>query len=187
MKLSDFDFNLPEDLIALEPVKPRDSSKLLRISSSDIYEDTTFDNLTSYLSKGDILVVNDTRVIPSKIFGYKVNLEKELTKISFTFYENRENGQWKALSRPARKINKNDLIFFKKDEHNFHNLFAQIVDKDKGEVTFDFASDNERFIEILNESGEIMLPPYITSKRAIKIEDNDDYQTIFQNNVQQKL
>lgn len=182
MKLSDFDFNLPEDLIALEPVKPRDSSKLLRISSSDIYEDTTFDKLTNYLSKGDILVVNDTRVIPSKIFGYKVNLEKELTKISFTFYENRENGQWKALSRPARKINKNDLIFFKKDEHNFHNLFAQIVDKDKGEVTFDFASDNERFIEILNESGEIMLPPYITSKRAIKIEDNDDYQTIFQNN-----
>ena len=112
MKLSDFDFNLPEDLIALNPVKPRDSSKLLRISSSDIYEDTTFDKLTNYLKRGDVLVVNDTRVIPSKIFGYKINAEKELTRISFTFYENRENGQWKALSRPARKINKNDLIFF---------------------------------------------------------------------------
>ena len=86
MKLSDFDFNLPEDLIALNPVKPRDSSKLLRISSSDIYEDTTFNKLTNFLKKGDVLVVNDTRVIPSKIFGYKVNLEKELTKISFTFF-----------------------------------------------------------------------------------------------------
>ena len=104
MKLSDFDFNLPEDLIALNPVKPRDSSKLLRISSSDVYEDTTFNKLTNYLKKGDVLVVNDTRVIPSKIFGYKLNAEKELSRIYFTFYENRENGQWKAISKPARKI-----------------------------------------------------------------------------------
>ena len=182
MNLSDFDFDLPDKLIALNPAKPRDSSKLLRINSSEAFEDTNFHKLTNYLNEGDVLVVNDTKVIPSKIIGYKVNIERELTKISFTFFENRENGQWKALARPAKKINKNDLIFFKNDNGKFYNLFAQIIDKKKGEVTFDFASDNEKFIDIMKEKGDIMLPPYITSKRDIKEEDSIDYQTIFQNN-----
>ena len=182
MNLSDFDFDLPDKLIALNPAKPRDSSKLLRINSSEAFDDTIFSKLTNYLNEGDVLVVNDTKVIPSKIIGYKVNVERELTKISFTFFENRENGQWKALARPAKKINKNDLIFFKNDNGKFYNLFAQIIDKKKGEVTFDFASDNEKFINILKEKGDIMLPPYITSKRDIKEEDSIDYQTIFQNN-----
>ena len=182
MNLSDFDFDLPDKLIALNPAKPRDSSKLLRINPSEAFSDTIFSKLTNYLSEGDVLVVNDTKVIPSKIIGYKVNIERELTKISFTFFENRENGQWKALARPAKKINKNDLIFFKNDNGKFYNLFAQIIDKKKGEVTFDFASDNEKFINILKEKGDIMLPPYITSKRDIKEEDSSDYQTIFQNN-----
>ena len=182
MNLSDFDFDLPDKLIALNPAKPRDSSKLLRINSSEAFDDTIFSKLTNYLNEGDVLVVNDTKVIPSKIIGYKVNVERELTKISFTFFENRENGQWKALARPAKKINKNDLIFFKNDNGKFYNLFAQIIDKKKGEVTFDFASDNEKFINILKEKGDIMLPPYITSKRDIKEEDSSDYQTIFQNN-----
>ena len=182
MKLSDFDFDLPDKLIALNPAKPRDSSKLLRINSSEAFDDTIFSKLTNYLNEGDVLVVNDTKVIPSKIIGYKVNVERELTKISFTFFENRENGQWKALARPAKKINKNDLIFFKNDNGKFYNLFAQIIDKKKGEVTFDFASDNEKFIDIMKEKGDIMLPPYITSKRDINEEDSSDYQTIFQNN-----
>jgi len=182
MNLSDFDFDLPDKLIALNPAKPRDSSKLLRINSSEAFEDTIFSKLTNYLNEGDVLVVNDTKVIPSKIVGYKVNIERELTKISFTFFENRENGQWKALAKPAKKINKNDLIFFKNNDGKFYNLFAQIIDKNKGEVTFDFASDNEKFINILKEKGDIMLPPYITSKREIKEDDSSDYQTIFQNN-----
>ena len=143
MKLSDFDFKLPDELIALNPAKPRDSSKLLRVNSSDSFEDTTFSQLTNFLNEGDVLVVNDTKVIPSKIIGFKVNAEKELTKISFTFFENKENGQWKALAKPARKINKNDLIFFKNDNDKFYDLFAQIIDKNEGEVTIDFASDND--------------------------------------------
>ena len=182
MNLSDFDFDLPDKLIALNPAIPRDSSKLLRVCSSESFENTIFNKLTDYLKEGDVLVVNDTKVIPSKIFGYKVNTKKELTKISFTFFENRENGQWKALAKPARKINKNDLIFFKNADDKFYNLFAQIIDKNKGEVTFDFASDSEKFIDILKEIGDVMLPPYITSKRDIKEEDNSNYQTIFQNN-----
>ena len=181
MKLSDFDFKLPDELIALNPAKPRDSSKLLRVNSSDFFEDTTFSQLTNFLNDGDVLVVNDTKVIPSKIIGFKVNAEKELTRISFTFFENKENGQWKALAKPAKKINKNDLIFFKNDNDRFYDLFAQIIDKNKGEVTIDFASDNEKFINILKEKGDVMLPPYITSKRSLNDEDNSDYQTIFQN------
>ncbi len=181
MKLSDFDFKLPDELIALNPAKPRDSSKLLRVNSSDFFEDTTFSQLTNFLNDGDVLVVNDTKVIPSKIIGFKVNAEKELTRISFTFFENKENGQWKALAKPARKINKNDLLFFKNDNDKFYDLFAQIIDKNEGEVTIDFASDNEKFINILKEKGDVMLPPYITSKRALNDEDNSDYQTIFQN------
>ena len=181
MKLSDFDFKLPDELIALNPAKPRDSSKLLRVNSSDFFEDTTFSQLINFLNDGDVLVVNDTKVIPSKIIGFKVNAEKELTRISFTFFENKENGQWKALAKPAKKINKNDLIFFKNDNDRFYDLFAQIIDKNKGEVTIDFASDNEKFINILKEKGDVMLPPYITSKRSLNDEDNSDYQTIFQN------
>ncbi|MEC8497795.1 MAG: S-adenosylmethionine:tRNA ribosyltransferase-isomerase, partial [Pseudomonadota bacterium] len=146
MKLSDFDFKLPDELIALNPAKPRDSSKLLRVNSSDFFEDTSFNQLTNFLNDGDVLVVNDTKVIPSKIIGFKVNAEKELTRISFTFFENKENGQWKALAKPARKINKNDLLFFKNDDDRFYDLFAQIIDKNEGEVTIDFASDNEKFI-----------------------------------------
>ena len=181
MKLSDFDFKLPDELIALNPAKPRDSSKLLRVNSSDFFEDTTFSQLTNFLNDGDVLVVNDTKVIPSKIIGFKVNAEKELTRISFTFFENKENGQWKALAKPARKINKNDLLFFKNDNDKFYDLFAQIIDKNEAEVTIDFASDNEKFINILKEKGDVTLPPYITSKRALNDEDNSDYQTIFQN------
>ena len=74
MNLSDFDFDLPDKLIALNPVKPRDSSKLLRINSSETFENTIFSKLTDYLNEGDVLVVNDTKVIPSKIIGYKVNM-----------------------------------------------------------------------------------------------------------------
>jgi len=179
MNLSEFDFDLPENLIALNPVKPRDSSKLLKVSGKDIFEDSTFNNITKYLSEGDILVVNEAKVMPSNIDGFKMNYEKNLTKVSFTFFENLQNGQWKALAKPAKKINIDDLIFFKDKDGNIYNLFAQIIDKKNGEVTFDFANDHDKFIQILINDGKVMLPPYITSKRKIKSSDNIDYQTIF--------
>ena len=120
MNLSDFDFELPENLIALNPLKPRDSSKLLRVNSLGDFQDSVFRNITEYLSEGDLLVVNDTRVMPSLIEGFKMNVKKELTKISFTFFENLQNGQWKALAKPAKKINVNDLIFFKDKNGDLH-------------------------------------------------------------------
>ena len=179
MNLSDFDFELPDDLIALNPLKPRDSSKLLRVNSLGEFEDSIFSNITKYLSDGDLLVVNDTKVMPSFIDGFKMNQSKDLTKISFTFFENLQNGQWKALARPAKKININDLIFFKDKNGQIHNLFAQIINKNEGEVTFDFAEDQDKFLQILLNDARVMLPPYITSKRKIKASDNIDYQTIF--------
>ena len=179
MNLSDFDFELPDDLIALNPLKPRDSSKLLRVNSLGEFEDSIFSNITKYLSDGDLLVVNDTKVMPSFIDGFKMNQRKDLTKISFTFFENLQNGQWKALARPAKKININDLIFFKDKNDQVHNLFAQIINKKEGEVTFDFAEDQDKFLQILLNDARVMLPPYITSKRKIKASDNIDYQTIF--------
>jgi len=179
MNLSYVDFVLPDDLIALNPLKPRDSSKLLRVNSLGEFEDSIFSNITKYLSDGDLLVVNDTKVMPSFIDGFKMNQRKDLTKISFTFFENLQNGQWKALARPAKKININDLIFFKDKNDQIHNLFAQIINKNEGEVTFDFAEDQDKFLQILLNDARVMLPPYITSKRKIKASDNIDYQTIF--------
>lgn len=179
MNLSDFDFELPPELIALDPAKPRDGSKLLKVASNGQFEDSIFSKLPNYLRDGDILVVNDTKVMPSNIEGYKMNSEKKLTKISFTFFENLQNGQWKALAKPARKIFINDLIFFKDKNENIHNIFSQIVNKNNGEVTFDFANDNDKFIQILLNDAKVMLPPYITSKRDIKKSDKEDYQTIF--------
>jgi S-adenosylmethionine:tRNA ribosyltransferase-isomerase len=117
--------------------------------------------------------------MPSFIDGFKMNQRKDLTKISFTFFENLQNGQWKALARPAKKININDLIFFKDKNDQIHNLFAQIINKNEGEVTFDFAEDQDKFLQILLNDARVMLPPYITSKRKIKASDNIDYQTIF--------
>ena len=179
MNLSDFDFELPDNLIALNPLKPRDSSKLLRVNSLGEFEDSILSNITKYLSDGDLLVVNDTKVMPSFIDGFKMNQRKDLTKISFTFFENLQNGQWKALARPAKKININDLIFFKDKNDQIYNLFAQIINKNEGEVTFDFAEDQDKFLQILLNDARVMLPPYITSKRKIKASDNIDYQTIF--------
>ena len=87
MNLSDFDFELPPELIALNPARPRDGSKLLKVASNGQFEDSIFSKLPDYLMDGDILVVNDTKVMPSNIEGYKMNSEKKLTKISFTFFE----------------------------------------------------------------------------------------------------
>jgi S-adenosylmethionine:tRNA ribosyltransferase-isomerase len=151
----------------------------LRVNSLGEFEDSIFSNITKYLSDGDLLVVNDTKVMPSFIDGFKMNQRKDLTKISFTFFENLQNGQWKALARPAKKININDLIFFKDKNDQIHKLFAQIINKNEGEVTFDFAEDQDKFLQILLNDARVMLPPYITSKRKIKASDNIDYQTIF--------
>ena len=151
----------------------------MRVNSLGEFEDSIFSNITKYLSDGDLLVVNDTKVMPSFIDGFKMNQRKDLTKISFTFFENLQNGQWKALARPAKKININDLIFFKDKNDQIHNLFAQIINKNEGEVTFDFAEDQDKFLQILLNDARVMLPPYITSKRKIKASDNIDYQTIF--------
>ena len=140
MKLSDFDFKLPDELIALNPAKPRDSSKLLRVNSSDFFEDTTFSQLTNFLNDGDVLVVNDTKVIPSKIIGFKVNAEKELTRISFTFFENKENGQWKSLGKPnAEDLNSKtyfvtvspDLSNWQVPDPNFVENVKKNINKDK--------------------------------------------------------
>ena len=174
MKISDFDFKLPNELIALYPAKPRDSSKLLRVNSSDSFEDTTFSQLTNFLNEGDVLVVNDTKVIPSKIIGFKVNAEKELTRISFTFFENKENGQWKALAKPAKKINKNDLIFFKNDDDRFYDLFAQIIDKNKAftacknEVKSEYFGANRYRLARIRSSQGVYKIHFVVSSSAGK-------------------
>ena len=92
MKLTDFSFDLPKDLIATKPSNPRDTSRLLHYVSPNRFEDLQFKNIVNLLNKGDVLVVNDTKVVPSEIIGVKFNSLGEWSKIMFTFIENLKDG-----------------------------------------------------------------------------------------------
>lgn len=167
-RISDYDFSLPEELIAQEPINPRDHSRLLVVEreTGKLTEDR-FYNLIRYLRVGDLLVVNDARVIPARIFGRK----ETGGKIEFLLLERLSEHQWKVLLRPARKIEINKRIVF--DD----SLSARIIERMPDGVfiaEFYYSGD---FMEILKNIGRVPLPPYI--KREATPEDEIRYQTVY--------
>ena len=167
MKISDFDFELPEELIAQHAVNPRDHSKLLVLNKKEkTLEHKKFYNIIDYLKKDDVLVINRTKVIPARLFGHKENgvvLECFLLK-RYDMYT------WEVLLKPAKKLKIGQKLIFLEGV-----LEAELLEiKEDGNriIKFDFEGS---FEEILDKLGEMPLPPYIMEK----LEDKNRYQTVY--------
>jgi S-adenosylmethionine:tRNA ribosyltransferase-isomerase len=166
MRVDLFDFDLPQDRIALRPVSPRDAAKMLLVS--DRLADHAVRDLPSLLLAGDCLVFNDTRVIPAQLEGRKGE-----ARIGITLHKREGVRTWLALARNARRLREGDRIAFAA------SVSARVAGKrEDGSVLLDFEGDEP--VELLLErAGTMPLPPYIASKRAIDARDAEDYQTMF--------
>lgn len=169
MKLTHFDFELPEDRIAKRPVSPRDKARMLYINAETIKDDFVF-NLESFLNKNDILIFNNTRVIPARLHGVRV-ARRGSCSVEITLNKQLNSNKWSAMAKPLRRFKVGDLI-------KFENMTA-IVDKieDRGFINLKFSLDNNDLYINIKNIGEIPLPPYINRKADHF--DRSDYQTIF--------
>ncbi|WP_460273277.1 tRNA preQ1(34) S-adenosylmethionine ribosyltransferase-isomerase QueA [Celeribacter sp. ULVN23_4] len=180
MKLSDFDFDLPEGLIATRPAKPRSSARLLVATPSRIVDGHVTD-LVDWFRPGDRLVLNDTKVLPARLTGKRgrdTAQGYQEAKIEVTLLEPQsEPGQWRALIKPLKKIKEGEVVRFS-DE-----LSATLVAKDEGEAVVAFNLSGEDFDKALNAAGSMPLPPYIEAKRKADQQDKADYQTVWAKNL----
>ncbi len=180
MKLSAFDFELPPELIAQHPIEPRDAARLLQVSQ-DRLSDRSIRDLPDLLRPGDMLVVNDTKVIPARLTGRleRPDAEDGLgAKIELTLHKRLDradgNCRWRAFARPAKKLSPGSAIGFA--GANFRCLVE--AKHEAGEVTLAFPMTEEAFARGLAEQGSMPLPPYI-KRPAPDAADRQDYQTIF--------
>ena len=175
MKLSDFDFDLPEGLIATRPVKPRSSARLL-LAEGDRISDHRVSDLVEILCPGDRLVLNDTKVIPARLSGlrYRTGAEGETSaRIEVTLLEPKADGSWAALLKPLKKIRDGEEIVFSPA------LSATLVGRGEGQGLLRFNLTGEDFDAALAEAGAMPLPPYIAALRAPDEADKTDYQTVW--------
>lgn len=170
MKLSDFDFHLPDKLIATRPARPRTSARLL-LAEGDSLRDQHVRDLVDVFGPGDLLVLNNTRVIPARLHGTRARGEA-VAKVDITLLEPAASG-WRALARPLRKLREGDEIRFSAD------LSATVAERGETDLRLEFNLGGEDFDKALAEAGAMPLPPYIESKRAADEQDKSDYQTIF--------
>ncbi len=171
MKTDDFDFYLPEKLIAQTPLEKRDSSRLLVLDkeTGNITHES-FSNIINYLNEGDILVLNDTKVMPARILGTK---EDTGAVIELLMLKETEKDTWEVLSKPAKRIKIGTVVKFS------DKLKAECIGLgEEGIRIFKFIYDGI-FYEILDELGEMPLPPYIHEK----LKDKDRYQTVYAKNI----
>ncbi len=175
MKLSDFDFDLPEGLIATRPVKPRSSARLL-LAEGDRISDHRVSDLVEILCPGDRLVLNDTKVIPARLSGlrHRIGAEGETSaRIEVTLLEPKADGSWNALLKPLKKIRDGEEIVFSPA------LSATLVGRGEGQGLLRFNLTGEDFDAALAEAGAMPLPPYIAALRAPDEADKTDYQTVW--------
>nr|WP_255552362.1 tRNA preQ1(34) S-adenosylmethionine ribosyltransferase-isomerase QueA [Maritimibacter dapengensis] len=170
--MSDYDFDLPEDLIATRPAKPRSSARLL-VARGDAILDRGVTDLVSFLNPGDRLILNDTKVIPARLEGYRARGEAQ-AKIEVTLLAPAsEPGQWMALVKPLRKVKDGESIVFGA------GLVARIEGRDEGQARLSFNVTGDAFDAALSEAGRMPLPPYIEAKRRADAQDREDYQTVW--------
>ena len=170
MKLSDFDFDLPEGLIATRPARPRSSARLL-LAKGDQISDHHVRDLVEIFQPGDVLVLNNTKVIPARLFGRRRRGEAE-ARIEITLLEATPKG-WRALAKPLRKVLVGEEIVFS------DQLSAQVLNRSETDLELGFNLTGVDFDAALAEAGQMPLPPYIAAKRAADAADKDDYQTVF--------
>ena len=167
MDISLFDYELNSNLIAQKPCVPRDNSRLLNCTK-EVAEDLRFKDLPSILNSGDVLVINNTKVIPSRLFG-----KRDKVNVEVTLHMKTNKNTWRAFLKPGRKCKINDTILFQ------NNLKAKVIEKYvEGDVLLYFNKNDQNVLKDVNHQGQMPLPPYI--KRNKKNESDDkDYQTVF--------
>ena len=172
MNINEFDYNLPEELIAQTPLKNRSDSRLLMLNKNNgNIKHEQFKNIINYLNKGDVLVLNDTKVIPARLIGIK---EETNATIELLLLKDLDENKWECLARPAKRLHIGTIVSF-----GDGLLKAKIIDKlDDGIVHAEFIYDGI-FLEILDKLGEMPLPPYIKEK----LEEKDRYNTVYAKNL----
>jgi len=178
MRVELFDFDLPEELIALRPAEPRESAKLLvvRPEAQDVYQDLAVRDLVNLLQPGDALVVNDTRVLPARLSGLRLR-EGHAAKIEVNLHKREGPALWYAFVKPAKKLREGETIIF---THLEMTLSAFVKSKqESGEVLLEFDCAGDELGKALEILGRMPLPPYIENKRTADVKDAADYQTIF--------
>jgi S-adenosylmethionine:tRNA ribosyltransferase-isomerase len=184
MRTDLFDFALPEDRIALRPVVPRDAARLLvvRPHVPVEFEDRTIRDLPALLRRGDALVVNDTKVVPAALRGRRIGRGDREPAIAATLIKRLDGSRWRALVKPAKRLARGDVVRFGADGRVcfLEQLDATVEEKgDAGEITLAFAFTDAVLDQALEERGDMPLPPYIASRRAVDEKDRSDYQTMF--------
>ncbi|SJZ72140.1 tRNA preQ1(34) S-adenosylmethionine ribosyltransferase-isomerase QueA [Selenihalanaerobacter shriftii] len=168
MKVSEFDYNLPEELIAQEPADPRDESRLMVLNRENgNTEEKIFKEIVELIEPGDTIILNDTKVIPARLYGVK---EETGGKVEFLLLNEVELDTWEVLVRPGRKVKIGTRVVFGDSD-----LVAEVKDRtDFGGRVVTFEYDGV-FAEILDKLGEMPLPPYITKE----LENREQYQTVY--------
>ena len=163
-----FDFDLPEDRIALRPVRPRDAARMLVVEGAHGFQDRTVRDLPNLLRAGDVLVFNDTRVIPAQLEGMRGQ-----ARIGATLHKRVDLRRWEAFLRNAKRVREGDSI-------EFGAGVTAIAEERRPDGSAVLSFQGEEPVELLLErAGRIPLPPYIAGKRATDAQDREDYQTVF--------
>ncbi|WP_261129649.1 tRNA preQ1(34) S-adenosylmethionine ribosyltransferase-isomerase QueA [Bacillus sp. Marseille-Q3570] len=173
MKVNEFDFNLPEYLIAQTPLKDRTKSRMLVVDpESGGIEHNAFSEIPKYLKPGDCLVLNDTRVLPARLYGIK---SETGAKIEVLLLKEEADNTWKTLVKPAKRVKKGTTLSFGEGR-----LKANCIEEgDQGERLLSFTYEGVTFLEILDQLGEMPLPPYIREQ----LNDKERYQTVFSKHI----
>ena len=185
MRVELFDFELPEERIALRPASPRDLARLLIVHPGEEppVDDRAVRDLPDLLRPGDVLVLNDTRVIPARLWGLRTRGEAA-ARVEILLHKREGAERWRVFARPAKRLAVGDRIRFGEDSESTACLLASLdaeveAKGEGGEVTLRFAFAGPALDEAVARLGEMPLPPYIAGKRAADERDRSDYQTIY--------
>ena len=175
MKLSEFDFDLPDTLIATRPAHPRGAGRLLLADAHGDHDRQVAD-LPDILRPGDRLILNNTKVIPARLFGQRMRISDQgetHANVEVTLLAPTQTGDWRALAKPGKRLKVGETVTFSP------TLKAEVMGKPDGEVVLRFNLTGAKFDTALEAAGMMPLPPYIAALRPVDRQDHQDYQTVF--------
>jgi S-adenosylmethionine:tRNA ribosyltransferase-isomerase len=172
MRVDLFDFDLPEELIALRPASPRDCARMLVVAADGSLTHAHVRDLPDYLGPGDALVLNDTKVFPARLRGVRIGRAGTTPKLEIMLHKRLGPDRFLAFARPARKLEPGDHV-------RLGDLTAEVEARREGEVELRFALAGTALDAAIAAQGEVPLPPYIAGKRKADARDMRDYQTVY--------
>ena len=182
MRVDLFDFELPEERIALRPARPRDSARLLHVPIEGAFEDLSVRDAPSLLRRGDLLVFNDTRVIPARLKGFRYRDENRVA-VEATLHKRESANTWLAFAKPGKRLKEGDRLRFGGDSESaclLSGLDATVQGKgDDGLIAIAFDLSGPDLDAAIAAHGEMPLPPYIAGRRTEDDADRRDYQTVY--------